>query len=196
MMKKDRPNKIPRPGTIAKHYAQGKYCDYPSDILFEAVNNHDYDYNPTAIPIRIGFRQTFIANFNALVYLCEHRNEAEINAFLSDPNGFMSEAGVDLLVPFDDIAPKIFATLVEDDMLDALRDPEGHKVCGLVYSREPESWRYRHPERYDRNYMKRDCFFNLYGIPSSFDKDFLEASGFNDHMGVNLLFIADFFAED
>lgn len=50
-MKKDRPNKVPRPGTIAKHYAKGKYCDYPSDILFEAVNNHDYDYNPTAIPI-------------------------------------------------------------------------------------------------------------------------------------------------
>lgn len=195
-MKKDRPNKVPRPETIAKHYAQGKYCDYPSDILFEAVNNHENDYNPTAIPIRIGFRQTFIANFNALVYLCEHRNEAEINAFLSDPNGFMSGVGVDLLVPFDDIAPKIFATLVEDDMLDALRDPEGHKVCSLVYSREPGSWRYRHPERYDRNYMKRDCFFNLYGIPSSFDKDFLEASGFNDHMGVNLLFIADFFAED
>lgn len=108
----------------------------------------------------------------------------------------MSEAGVDLLVPFDDIAPKILATLVEDDMLEALRDPEGHKVCSLVYSREPGSWRYRHPERYNRNYMKRDCFFNLYGIPSSFDKDFLEARGFNDHMGVNLLFIADFFAED
>ena len=71
-MKKDRPNKVPRPRTIAKHYSQGRYCDYPSDILFEAVNNYEYDYNPTAIPIRIGFRQTFIANFNALVYLCEH----------------------------------------------------------------------------------------------------------------------------
>lgn len=40
----------------------------------------------------------------------------------------MSEAGVDLLVPFDDIAPKVLATLGEDDMLEALRDPEGHKV--------------------------------------------------------------------
>lgn len=108
----------------------------------------------------------------------------------------MSEAGVDLLVPFDDIAPKVLATLVEADMLEALRDPEGHKVCSLVYSRESGSWRYRHSERYDRNYMKRDCFFNLFGIPLSFDKDILEASGFNDQMGVNLLFIADFFAED
>lgn len=195
-MKKERPNTIPLPRTIAKHYAQGRYCDYPSDILFEAVNSHEYDYNPTAIPIRIGFRQTVIANFNALVYLSEHRSEDEIKSFLSDPDCFMSEAGIDLLVPFDDIAAKIMVTLVEDDMLEALRDPEGHKVCNLVYSREPDSWRYRHPERYDRNYMKRDCFFNLYGIPSSLDKDFLEASGFNDHMGVHLLFIADFFAED
>lgn len=81
-------------------------------------------------------------------------------------------------------------------MLEALRDPEGHKVCSLVYSREPGSWRYRHSERYDGNYMKRDCFFNLYGIPSSFDEYFLEASGFNNHMGVKFLFIADFFAED
>lgn len=194
-MKKDRPNKIPMPRTIARHYAEGRYCDYPSDILFDAVNNHDYDYNPTAIPIRIGFKQTFIANFNALVYLCEHRSKTEINAFLSDPNGFMSKAGVDLRVPFDEIAPKIMVTLIEDDMLNALRDPEGLTVCSLVYSRESDSWRYRHPERYDRNYMKRDCFFNLYGIPSSFDKDFLEASGFNDHMGVNLLFLSDFFAE-
>lgn len=194
-MKKDRPNKIPMPRTIARHYAEGRYCDYPSDILFDAVNNHDYDYNPTAIPIRIGFKQTFIANFNALVYLCEHRSETEINAFLSDPNGFMSKAGVDLRVRFDEIAPKIMVTLIEYDMLNALRDPEGLAVCSLVYSRESDSWRYRHPERYDRNYMKRDCFFNLYGIPSSFDKDFLEASGFNDHMGVNLLFIAHFFAE-
>lgn len=108
----------------------------------------------------------------------------------------MSEAGVDLLVPFDDIAPKVLATLVETDMLEALRDPEGHNVCSLVYSRESGSWRCRHPECYDRNYMKRDCIFNPFGIPSSFDKDFLEASGFNDQMGVNPLFIADFFAED
>lgn len=195
-MIKDRPNRIPQPKTIARHYAEGKYCDYPADILLEAVNSCNYVYNPTAIPIKIGFKQTFIANFNALVYLCEHREENEIQSFLADPNGYMSDNDVTLTVPFDDIAPRIFVTLLEDDMLAALRDPEGHEVCRLVYSNDKESWRYRHPERYDRNYMKRDCFYGLQGIPSSLDKEYLNANGFNDHMSVNLLFIADFFAED
>ena len=184
------------PRTIARHYAEGKYCDYPSDVLYSAVNMFDLDYNPTAIPVRIGFKQTFIANFNALVYLCNHKTEEDINSFLSDPNGYMAEAGINLLVPFDDIAPKIFATLVEDDMLEALRDPEGHAVCKLIYSDEPDSWRFRHPERYDRSYMKLDRFYNLDGIPTKFDSEFLQANGFNDHMSVSLLFIADFFTED
>lgn len=191
---KDRLSKIPLPKTIAKHYVQGKYCDYPADILLEAVNSYKNDYNPTAIPIKVGFKQIFIANFNALVYLCEHRTKEELDLFLSDPNGYMATAGVVLKIPFDDIAPKIFVTLVEDDMLEALRDPEGHAVCKLVYSNEDGSWRYRHPERYDRGYMKREKFHGLDGIPASFDNDYLEAHGFNDHMNVNLLFIADFFA--
>ena len=195
-MIKDRPNKIPKAKTIARHYAEGKYCDYPADILLEAVNSRNYNYNPTAIPIKIGFKQTFIANFNALVYLCEHREEKEIQSFLADPNGYMEVKGVELIVPFDDIAPRIFVTLLEDEMLNALREPEGHAVCKLVYSNERESWRYRHSERYNRTYMKRDCIYRLNGIPSPLDKDYLNANGFNDHMGVNLLFIAAFFAED
>lgn len=195
-MIKDRPNKIPMPKTIARHYAEGKYCDYPADILLEAVNSHDYDYNPTAIPINLGFKQIFIANFNALIYLCEHREESEIQSFLADPNGYMTAKGIELTVPFDNIAPRIFVTLLEDDMLAALRNPEGHSVCELIYSNDRESWRYRHPERYDKDYMKRDCFYNLNGIPSSLNKGYLIANGFNDHMGVNLLFIADFFAKD
>lgn len=182
--------------TIARHYAMGKYCDYPSDILLEAVNMHDYDYCPTAIPVRIGFQQMFIANFKAFVYLCEHRNADEINSFLSDPNGYMANAGIELSVPFDEIAPKILATLVEDDMLDALRDPKGEAVCDLIYSREQNSWPFRHPERYERNYMKRDRFYGLYNVPASFDDNVLTAKGFNKHMSVNLLFIADFFAAD
>lgn len=185
------------PRTIARHYAEGRYCDYPSDILFEAVNGHDLDYNPTAIPVRIGFAQTVIANFNALVYLCEHRSEDEISRFLSDPNGFMEKAGVDLCVPFDDIAPKILVTLVEDDMLEALRDPEGMGVCNLVGPHNAKySWRYRHPERYDCNYMKRRCIWKLKDIPCFLDKDYLEANGFNNHMEINILFIAHFFADD
>ena len=45
-MLKDRPNKIPMPRTIARHYSEGKYCDYPTDILLDAVNTADLPYNP------------------------------------------------------------------------------------------------------------------------------------------------------
>lgn len=71
-MYKDRLNKIPQPRTIARHYAEGKYCDYPADIVLSAVNSHDYEYNPTAIPIKPGFLQMFNANFRAFLYLSEH----------------------------------------------------------------------------------------------------------------------------
>lgn len=193
---KDRLSKLPLPKTIAKHYAQGKYCDYPADIIFEAVNSYQNDYNPTAIPIKIGFKQIFVANFNALVYLCEHRTKEELESFLSDPNRYMEKAGVELNIPFDDIAPKIFVSLVEEDMLEALRNPVGSAVCKLVYSDDEGSWRFRHPERYDKGYMKRERFLGLDGITVDLDTEYLEAHGFNDHMYVNLLFIVDFFADN
>ncbi len=67
LMYKDRQNKIPQPRTIARHYAEGKYCDYPTDIVLSAVNSHDYEYNPTAIPIKLGFIQIFRACLKTIV---------------------------------------------------------------------------------------------------------------------------------
>lgn len=180
--------------TIARHYSLGKFCDYPADALLSAVNSFDYNYNPTAILIKTGFQQLFIADFNAFAYLSEHKTDAEIQSFLNDPNDFMLKADIRLAIPLDDIAPRIFAALVEDDMLEALKDPEGHAVCQTIFSNDKQSWRYRHPERYPRPYMKMNCLLGLRDIPYTFDIDYLLAHGFNGHMNVNLLFIVDFFA--
>ena len=51
---------------------------HPSDLVnhirldLSAVNSHEYEYNPTAIPIKPGFQQMFNANFRAFLYLSEH----------------------------------------------------------------------------------------------------------------------------
>ena len=121
-MLKDRPNKIPMPRTIARHYSEGRYCDYPTDIILEAVNTADFPYNPTAIPIRLGFRQIFAANFDAFVYLSEHRSPDEIRKFLDSPDSFMAEAGIELRVPFDEYSPKIFAAITCPELIATSRN--------------------------------------------------------------------------
>lgn len=195
-MIKDRPNKLPKPKTIASHYADGKYCDYPADIVLGAVNAFDYNYNSIAIPIQIGFNQMFVANFKAFVYLCEHKNDIDIESFLADPNEFMKRAGIEFRVPFNDIMPRIMVAMLDDDMLSALRSTDLQSVCKMIYSDDKESWTYRHPERYDRTFMKRNLFYNSSVVPCHLETEEVESAGFNDHMSVNLLFIADFFAAD
>ncbi|MDE5652400.1 MAG: hypothetical protein K2I48_02880 [Muribaculaceae bacterium] len=195
-MYKDRQNKIPQPRTIARHYAEGKYCDYPTDIVLSAVNSHDYEYNPTAIPIKLGFIQIFNANYRAFLYLSEHNTPDEIAEFLENPNGFMENAGVELGTPFDDVAPKIFVAMAEKDMLEAMRDPDTSAVCRLVYSSDEGSWPKRHPERYPKDYMKRSPYATLKDIPYLLDEDVFVAKSFNNHMSINILHIGDFFAEE
>lgn len=194
-MYKDRKNKIPQPRTIAKHYADGKYCDYPTDIVLSAVNSHDYEYNPTAIPIKLGFIQVFIANYRAFLYLSEHKTPEDTAAFLEDPDGFMDNAGVELGCPFDDVAPKIFVAMVEDDMLEAMREPDTSAVCHLIYSSDEDSWPKRHSERFPKNYMKRFTYATLRDIPYLLDDELFEANGFNGDMSINILHIRDHFAE-
>ncbi len=194
-MYKDRLNKIPQPRTIARHYAEGKYCDYPADIVLSAVNSHDYEYNPTAIPIKLGFIQLFIANYKAFLYLSEHNTPNETSAFLENPNGFMEKAGVQLGTPFDNVAPKIFIAMVEKDMLEAMRNPNTSAVCHLVYSSDEDSWPKRHPERYPKDYMKWSTYATLKDIPYLLDDNIFVAKGFNNHMSINILHIGDFFAE-
>ena len=194
-MYKDRQNKIPKPRTIARHYAEGKYCDYPTDIVLSAVNSHDYEYNPTAIPIKLGFIQIFNANYRAFLYLSEHNTPDEIAAFLDNPNGFMEKVGVNLCTPFDDVAPKIFVAMVEKDMLEAMRDPDTMAVCNLIRSTDEGSWPKRHPERFPKDYMKRYMYGTLRDIPFSLDDEIFEAYGFNNEMSINILFIRDHFSE-
>lgn len=194
-MYKDRENKIPQPRTIARHYAEGKYCDYPADIVLSAVNSHDYEYNPTAIPIKLGFIQIFNANYRAFLYLSEHNTPEETAAFLENPDGFMEKVGVELGTPFDDIAPKIFVAMVEKDMLEAMRNPDTSAVCHLIYSSDEGSWPKRHPERFPKDYMKRFTYATLRDIPYLLDDEIFETNGFNGDMSINILRIRDHFAE-
>lgn len=194
-MYKDRKNKIPQPRTIAKHYAEGKYCDYPTDIVLSAVNSHDYEYNPTAIPIKLGFIQVFIANYRAFLYLSQHNTPEETAAFLENPDGFMKKVGVELGTPFDDIAPKIFVAMVEKDMLETMRNPDTSAVCHLIYSSDEGSWPKRHRERFPKDYMKRFTYATLRDIPYLLDDELFEANGFNCDMSINILHIRDHFAE-
>lgn len=188
-MRKESPNKIPQPRTIARHYSEGRYCDYPADILMSAVNAHDYSYNPTAIPIRLCFQQMLVANFAAFAYLAEHNSSEEIEKFLADPDGYMADAGIELREPFDDKAPKIFAAMVEDDMIEALRNKEDNiAVCRLVGEYDEKSWPKRHPERYPAKYMRRFYSWNLEGIPYIFD-EIAQSYGFNRDFSVDLGFI-------
>ncbi len=194
-MLKDRENKIPQPRTIARHYSEGKYCDYPADTIMSAVNSYDYDYNPTAIPIRLGFKQMLNANFNAFIYLCEHNDAKNVQEFLNDPDGYMKDAGIHLEVPFDEYAPKIFAAMVEDDMLEAFRSEDDMAVCHLLHSDITDSWRFRHPERYPRAYMNWECYWELKNIPWRIADEILAENGFTQDFGVNLLFIVHWFAD-
>ena len=191
---KDRPNKIPQPQTIARHYAQGEYCDYPADILMSAVNSHDHPYNPTAIPIRLCFQQMLVANFNAFAYLAEHNSQEEIKKFLADPNGFMTDAGVELKEQFDERAPKIFAAMVEGDMLEALKSEDDIAVCRLVGSYDKSSWPHRHTERYPAKYMRRDYSSNIEGIPYLYD-ELAQSYGFTRDFSIDLGFILRHFSE-
>ncbi len=195
-MLKDRPNKTPRPRTIARHYSEGQYCDYPTDIVLSAINSHDLDYNPTAIPIRLGFQQLFTANFNAFAYLSEHKSPEEIEAFLKDPDGFMTEAGIELKSPFDDVAPRIFAALVEDEMLELLKDPAEPSVHKLLIRDENKQWRMRHPERYPKEYMTLSPFWGLNGISYLLEEEVLESYGFSKQLISDIYAIIAFFSED
>lgn len=193
-MKTDRPNRIPQPGTIARYFASGRYCDYPADIVLSAVNTCDCKYDSVTIPVRLGFIQMFNANIRTFAYLCKNRDTINAVEFLADPDRIMEKAGVTPSVPFDGYLHRIFMALLEDEMFTALHDPEGNGVFDVVYSRKSDSWRYRHQERYPSAYMKRNPLHWLEGIPAILsDKEY--EVGLNKHMGINLLFIRDFFTE-
>lgn len=192
---KQTPNKIPLPRTVARHYSEGRYSDYPADAIFSAVNSHDLTYSPTAIPFSIGFETLFISDFNAFIYLCSHNSEEEVEAFLKDPNGFMERAGLELRVPMSEDDARIFAAIAEDEMQRALKNKDSLHVLFAVYSMEGYSWGKRHPERYPKKYLNRKCPLGL-NLPYRFDENELKAFGVtNGDMSVSLLNIISFFSE-
>lgn len=90
-MKEDRLKHLPSPKIIARRFSEGKYCDYPADIVCSAVNNYDFNYNPTAIPIELSFFQILSANFSAFKYLYDNYTEENITDFLSSPEEFCNK---------------------------------------------------------------------------------------------------------
>ena len=194
-MRVDRPNKIPRPKTIARHFADGKYCNYPADIVLSAVNSCSIEYNSIAIPLKLGFEQMFNANIQAFAYLIRNRDSIDINDFLSAPSYFMEQKGLKLRVPFDEYIPRIYAALLEDEMLETLKVNDLDKFLNVIYSREPNSWKDRHPERYPKAYMDRHPYPFLEDIPNMLTGKEYEEIGLSKDMGVNLLFLRKFFSE-
>lgn len=194
-MRVDRPNKISRPKTIARHFADGKYCDYPADIVLSAVNSCNFEYNSITIPLKLGFEQMFNANIQAFAYLIRNRDSIDINDFLSAPSYFMEQRGLRLRVPFDEYIPRIYVALLEDEMLETLKVNDLDKFLNVIYSREPNSWKDRHTERYPKAYMDRHSYPFLEDIPNMLTGKEYEEIGLSKNMGVNLLFLRKFFSE-
>lgn len=192
-MSKNRLENLPRSSTIAKHYAEGKYVDYPAEIILSAINSNDFEYNPTAIPIETGFRHYFHGNTDAFSYLIEHNSSSEINAFLADPNGYMDDAGISLALPFDEISPKIFAALVEDEIVDVLKNPDMEAVFKIVRRQNDTKWALRHPERYPKDYMCRELPYGLQYIPYSIREIFSVEKGFSEHFNLCILVLSHYF---
>lgn len=191
-------NKMPTAKTVARHYAEGRYSDYPTDAVLSAVNTFDYDYNPTAVPFKIGFQQTFYANFKAFVYLSRHNSEEEIKRFLDNPDGFCSEVGVELGVPFDEISPKIFAAMVEEQMLETIKTGESFNVLIATRNKSVGDWGERHREKFPSQFMRRECLHGLRGVPPRLEAEEIEAAGFGASqasLGVMLAHIIGHFSD-
>lgn len=195
MRKTDKPNKAPTPRTLARHFSEGKVCDYPAEIVLSAVNAYDYGYNSVTIPCKIGFEQMFQINIDAFIYLSQHRTETEFQKFLSDPNGYMVQVGVELVTPFDDITPKIIVAMLEDEMFEAIKSGMSGAVSDLTQDRGSHLWRDRHPERYSAKFMKR-CSFLLTDVGSETIRTRLEAASIPLTLLYDLPYIVEFFAEN
>ncbi|MCM1139956.1 MAG: hypothetical protein NC453_15425 [Muribaculum sp.] len=192
-MSKNRLENLPRQSTIARHFAEGKYVDYPADIILSAVNSQDNEYNPTAIPIKLGFKHYLHGNNEAFLFLIEHNAQSEIDTFLDNPNRYMADAGISLVLPFDEISPKIFAALVEDEIVDVLKNPDMEAVFKIVRRQNGSKWPSRHPERYPKEYMCRELPYGLQDIPYSIREIFSVENGFSEHFNLCMLVLSHYF---
>lgn len=189
----EKPNKAPSPRTLARHFSEGKVCDYPAETVLSVVNAYGYGYNSIAIPIQIGFHQMFEVNIDAFIYLSQHRTKVEIQRFLLDPNGYMAEVGVKLPTPFDEITPKIIGAMLEDEMYEAIMSETTHQIINLTLGLKPNPWRDRHPERYPAKFMNR-CRYATSGDKIGRSKTRLEKASIPTNLLSKLYIIAEFFA--
>lgn len=189
----EKPNKIPTPRTIARHFSEGKVCDFPADTVLSAVNAYSYGYNSISIPIQIGFEQMFQANIDAFIYMSQHRTEMEFQRFLSDPNSYMAQVGVQLVTPFDDITPRIIVAMLEDEMFEVILSDDKLAVINLTYDKDPHPWRDRHPERYPAKFMKR-CNYLYLNDGTESVRERLEAASISGDLISDLSFIKKFFS--
>lgn len=187
------------PRTLARHFSEGKVCDYPAETVLSAVNAYDYGYNSISIPVQIGFKQMFEINIDAFIYMSQHRTETALQSFLSDPNGYMSEVGIKLITPLDDITPKIMVAMLEDEMFDALKSETSREICYLTYrthldNTQTNPWGDRHPERYPAKFMKRCRYlFMDYRTENLIER--LEAASLPSSILSRLYHIVEFFTE-
>ncbi len=176
-MRRVRENKIPKPKTIARHFEEGKYCDFPLETIMSAVNSHAFDYDSVAIPLQLGFWQTFIVNFNAFVYLTKHNSEKELERFRSNPNLYMKEAGIGLRVDFDEISADLFSVFAEKELVDAMQS--GGQLS-FAMKLDSEEWKQRHPNKYSAGYIGTALFVGMDNLEYAFDKLPAEKIGLPD----------------
>lgn len=178
-MNENRLKKLPRSKTIARWFSEGKYCDYPAEIVCSAVNCHDFQYDSITIPIELSFYQILSANFKAFVYLYYNNTEKNIKTFLSSPNDCFKEIGIVLPVPFDENSPKILISLLEDDVYPLMQSETGHSdIIKMYCNHDDENWFHRHKERYAEWYLSDISMYGLQGVPYFFSRDLVEEYGF------------------
>ena len=180
-MNENRLKHLPAPKTIARRFSEGKYSDYPAEFICSAVNSHDFNYNPTAIPIDLSFFQILSVNFSAFKYLYDNYSEENIKDFLSSPDDFFKKHNVKVAVPFDKDSPRIIVTLIEKDIRPYLESEDGYREI-LRYDDREESdknWFYRHQERYPEWYLSENhCIHSLDKVPYFFSTELVKQYGF------------------
>lgn len=107
----------------------------------------------------------------------------------------MNKAGVDVTVPFDETSARIFASLVEDDILSLLRTEEGIDSIYKLMLRDKLTWLTRHPERYPRKYMSLGGIFGLKNIPYLLEEETVKSFGFPEKLVIGMLKIYDFLSD-
>ena len=190
-MEKTTVNKIPRPATLARHFAKGMFCDYPGDIVCAAVNANTYRYDSVAIPIQLKFCQAFWADFEAYEFLTRHNSDEEISEFLASPNEFMQRHGVPLDVPLDSMTAEIMAVCSDSEFVRLEKTEENVDIRKLVSS---ERWRQKYTKRYPKEFFNYEVIWNVENVDSFPEADY-QKYGFSEFFSVHIRYITRYLSE-